>query len=207
MENTDTKPDTASTKITKSGKDILWQISTTNPPRINSQDVTDKAIIQQYVYTMIQFASHRGIPLSSTMMLSETTDVANTIVNAKNLSEGILASEGLVLLYNLVFICSGSLLGVMFYLLKTISDKIKNYTLLPMDAIEVNATIIIGVISEFIISELFTFDADTLGGSIETQKMTLALLGGFASDAMFSVLKGMVNKMKALFSSSDSNMN
>lgn len=122
-------------------------------------------------------------------------------VNSKNQSEGLLSSQGLVLFYNLLFICSASLLGVMFYLLKTISDKIKNYTLLPVDAIEVNATIIIGVISGFIISELFTFNASAIGSSIETQKMTLALLGGFSSDAMFSVLKGIVGKMKSLFSS------
>ncbi|MFK7907338.1 MAG: hypothetical protein AB8B69_19540, partial [Chitinophagales bacterium] len=122
-------------------------------------------------------------------------------VNAKNQAEGLLASQGLVLLYNLIFICSASLLGVMFYLLKTISDKIKNYTLLPVDAIEVNATIIIGIISGFIISELFTFTPEAMGGSVESQKMTLALLGGFSSDAMFSVLKGIVNKMKSVFSS------
>lgn len=121
-------------------------------------------------------------------------------VNSKNQAAGLLASEGLVLLYNLLFICSASLLGVMFYLLKTISDKIKNYTLLPVDAIEVNATILIGVISGFIVSELFHFNSSAVGSSIETQKMTLALLGGFSSDAMFSVLKGIVNKMKALFS-------
>lgn len=139
-----------------------------------------------------------AIALVTLIVISLSPDV-----NAKNQAQGLLASEGLVLLYNLIFICSASLLGVMFYLLKTISDKIKNYTLLPVDAIEVNATIIIGVISGFIVSELFTFNANALGGSIETQKMTLALLGGFSSDAMFSVLKGVVNKLKTLFVSGD----
>ena len=121
-------------------------------------------------------------------------------VNEKNQAAGILASSGMTLLYNLLFICSASLLGVMFYLLKTISDKIKNYTLLPVDAIEVNSTIIIGLISGFIISELFNFDIDTIASSIEMQKMTLALLGGFSSDAIFSTLQAIVNKVKALFS-------
>ena len=124
-------------------------------------------------------------------------------VNSENQAAGLLASQGMVLFYNLVFICSASLLGVLFYLLKTISDKIKNYTLLPVDAIEVNATILIGVISGFIISELFTFNSAAMGSSIETQKMTLALLGGFSSDAMFSVLKSVVNKLKSLLSSSN----
>lgn len=93
----------------------------------------------------------------------------------------------------------------MFYLLKTISDKIKDHTLLHVDAIEVNATIIIGVISGFIIAELSKFDGNAFNASIETQKMTLALLGGFSSDAIFSVLKGIVNKTKALFSGPDGN--
>lgn len=120
-------------------------------------------------------------------------------VNGINQEAGILASSGKVLLLNLLLICSASLLGVMFYLLKTISNKIKNYTLLPIDSIDLNATILIGIMSGFIMAELFSFSAGTLGGSIVTQKMTLALLGGFASDAIFSVLKGIVSKLKALF--------
>ncbi|MGB1242159.1 MAG: hypothetical protein ACPG49_06540 [Chitinophagales bacterium] len=136
------------------------------------------------------------IALILLIMISLSPDV-----DAKNQAEGLLAASGITLLYNLLFICSASLLGVMFYLLKTISDKIKNCTLLPVDAIEVNATILIGLISGFIISELFTFNSGAMGGSIETQKMTLALLGGFSSDAIFSILKGIVNKTKILFSS------
>lgn len=117
-------------------------------------------------------------------------------VNEDNLSAGLLASSGTVLLANLVFVCSAALLGVMFYLLKTVSDKIKSYSLLPIDVIEVNTTILIGLISGFIIAELFAFTADPLGNNIELHKMTLALLGGFSSDVIFSVLQGIVNKAK-----------
>jgi len=135
------------------------------------------------------------VALVGLILLSLSPDV-----NSVNQSAGLLASQGKILLYNLLFICSASLLGVMFYLLKTINDKLRSFTLLPTDSIEVNTTILIGVIAGFIISELFTFNGSTLGNSIEVQKMTLALLGGFSSDAIFSVLKGVVNKMKALFS-------
>jgi len=135
-----------------------------------------------------------GIALICMILTSLSPDV-----NSVNQKAGLLNSNGSVLFYNLLFICSASLLGVMFYLLKTISDKIKNYTLLPVDSIEVNATIIIGVISGFIIAELFDFNESVMAGSVEAQKMTLALLGGFSSDAIFSVLKGIVNKTKALF--------
>ncbi|MEM1119646.1 MAG: hypothetical protein AAGJ18_04315 [Bacteroidota bacterium] len=121
------------------------------------------------------------------------------VVNQENQEQSILTLSGLDLFYNLLFICSASLLGVMFYLLKTISDKIKDYTLLPVDAIEINSTIIIGLISGFVVAELFTINFDSLPNSIEMQKMTLALLGGFSSDAIFSTLQAVVDKVKALF--------
>lgn len=121
-------------------------------------------------------------------------------VNAENQAAGILSGSGKVLLINLVFICSSALLGVMFFILKTINQKIKKYTLLPVDIIELNITIVIGVVSGFVVAELFTFSGATLGNEIEMQKMTLALLGGFSSDAIFSILQGIVNKVKLLFS-------
>jgi hypothetical protein len=120
------------------------------------------------------------------------------IVNEENQSKSILINSGWPLLFNLVFICSASLLGVMFYLLKTLMEKIKNYTLVPADALEINATIIIGIISGFIISELFTFSFGNLGEYVEVQKMSLALLGGFASNVIFSILNGFVNRLKAI---------
>ena len=112
------------------------------------------------------------------------------IVNEANQARGLLESSGVTLLYNLIFICAASLLGVMFYLLKTFGDKIKNYTLVIADAVELNAKIIIGVISGFVISELFAFTLSDMSNEyIEIHKMTLALLGGFSSDAIFSILK------------------
>ena len=121
------------------------------------------------------------------------------IVDEEHQAKGLLNSSGIPLLLNLLFICSASLLGVMFYLLKTISGKIKNYTLLPTDSLELNSTIIIGLISGFIIAELFSFTTSSaLTENIEINKMTLALLGGFSSDAIFSILQGIVNKVKML---------
>lgn len=137
------------------------------------------------------------IALASLIAVSLSSDV-----NAVNQAQGILASSGNVLLINLIFICSAALLGVMFFILKTITQKIKNYTLLPVDIIELNVTIVIGVLSGFVVAELFTFSGATLGNEIEMQKMTLALLGGFSSDAIFSILQGIVNKVKMLLATS-----
>jgi hypothetical protein len=122
-------------------------------------------------------------------------------VTADNQAKGILALNGLPLLENLGVIFFASLLGVMFYVLKTIKDKIDNFTLVEVDIFSFNISIMIGVVAGFIISELFTFSSTILGSSIEVHKMTLALLGGFASDAIFSALQNIVDKLKSLFAS------
>jgi hypothetical protein len=102
-------------------------------------------------------------------------------------------------LENLLVIFFASLLGVMFFVLKSIKDKIDTFTLVSVDIFSYNISIMIGIVSGFIISELFSFTSSIMGSSIEVHKMTLALLGGFASDAIFSILQNIVNKIKSLF--------
>jgi len=123
-------------------------------------------------------------------------------VNVDNQKIGLLESNGKILLLNLAFICAASLLGVMFYLLKTIGDKIKKSSLMPHDSIQLNAAIIIGIISGFVVTELFALNSDALDNTqfLVIHKMTLALLGGFSSDAIFSILSGIVAKFKNMFS-------
>ncbi len=122
------------------------------------------------------------------------------LVNEVNQNSGLLDSTGYTLLLNLVFICAASLLGVMFYLLKTLGDKIKSTTLLPYDSIQLNASIIIGIISGFVVTELFTLNDNTIENNfLVIHKMTLALLGGFSSDAIFSILQSIVNKFRSMF--------
>lgn len=122
-------------------------------------------------------------------------------VNIENQQKGLLNSHGMVLFVNLIFICSASLLGVMFYILKNLGQKIKQYTFLQVDALELDASIIIGVISGFVVSELFLFTiADLQNDYFAIQKMTLALLGGFSSDAIFSILQDIVKKFKNILS-------
>jgi len=122
------------------------------------------------------------------------------LVDETHQNSGLLESSGLILLINVIFICAASLLGVMFFLLKTMSEKIRNSTLLPHDSVELNADIVIGIISGFVITELFTIDSGSIDTSfLVVQKMTLALLGGFSSDAIFSTLKGIVAKVKNIF--------
>lgn len=120
-------------------------------------------------------------------------------VTTENQEKGLLALSGLPLLENLLVIFFASLLGVMFFVLKSIKDKIDTFTLVSVDIFSYNISIMIGIVSGFIISELFSFTSSIMGSSIEVHKMTLALLGGFASDAIFSILQNIVNKIKSLF--------
>lgn len=120
-------------------------------------------------------------------------------VTAENQEKGLLALSGLPLLENLLVVFFASLLGVMFFVLKSIKDKIDTFTLVSVDIFSYNISIMIGIVSGFIISELFSFTSSIMGSSIEVHKMTLALLGGFASDAIFSILQNIVNKIKSLF--------
>jgi hypothetical protein len=124
-------------------------------------------------------------------------------VNNENLSKGLLASSGKTLFYNLSFICSSSLLGVMFYSMKSMNEKIKSYTLTQVHVLELNSVILVGVISGFLISEVFSSIVTSgFKDSVVITKMTLSILGGFSSDAIFSILQGLVNKIKALLTPS-----
>ncbi|MFT4534883.1 MAG: hypothetical protein ACJA1A_003267 [Saprospiraceae bacterium] len=167
------------------------------------------SFIQRYIFDEEKMKKWWNIPiyskcfyLSLTALLAVIVISLSPIVNNANLSKGLLDSSGIDLLFNLIFICSSAMLGVMFYSLKSINDKIKTYTLTPIDVLELNSNILIGVISGFIISELFTVVLAQFGDYMEITKMTLAILGGFSADAIFSILQGIVNKLKMLLAPS-----
>ena len=108
-------------------------------------------------------------------------------------------NNGLSLLLNLTFLCSISGLGVAFYLLKNVSNSIQKGTLVPEDAIYYTALIFLGIIAGIILSEIISLY--TTSSDINLfNKSILALIGGFSSDAIFSVLQSLVTKVKQLFS-------
>lgn len=144
----------------------------------------------------------KGLVVSFLALFSVIAFSLSPNVNSESLSQGILSSSGITLFINLLFICSLALLGVMFYTIKSMNAKIKTYTLTEIDVLTLNSAILIGVISGFFISEVFSaLVTGGLGGSVLLSKMTLAILGGFSSDAIFTMLQDIVNKLKALFTS------
>ncbi|WP_378180641.1 hypothetical protein [Aquimarina sp. SS2-1] len=120
-------------------------------------------------------------------------------VNDASLDKGVLNNNGISLLLNLSFLASVSGLGVLFYLLKSVSISAKNSTLVPEDTIYYIAMIILGVIAGLISSEIISFYKTDPNDINLFNKSVLALIGGFSSDAIFSILQGIIDRIKAIF--------
>ncbi|WP_420572630.1 hypothetical protein [Kordia sp.] len=125
-------------------------------------------------------------------------------VNTDSLSKGVLSNSGLSLLLNIVFLCAISGLGVVFYLLKNVSEGVEKSTLMPEQAIYYIALIVLGLISGLILSEIVSSYNEGKDLSIFNNAV-LALIGGFSSDAIFSILQGIIDRIKSIFSVSSNN--
>jgi hypothetical protein len=124
------------------------------------------------------------------------------MVNDKSLDQGVLANNGLSLLYNLGFLASISGLGVLFNLLKTVSSSVINSTLIPEETVNYVSQIILGIISGLLLSEVIMFYTDNPSDINLFNKSVLALIGGFSSDAIFTVLQGLIERLKSIFTPS-----
>ena len=110
-----------------------------------------------------------------------------------------MSNSGKSLLLNLVFLASVSGLGVVFYMLKDVSSSVKDGTLIPEDTIYYVALVVLGVIAGLIMSEILSLYNSDPNGINLFNKSVLALVGGFSSDAIFSILQGVINKIKSIF--------
>ncbi|WP_299208309.1 hypothetical protein [uncultured Dokdonia sp.] len=125
-------------------------------------------------------------------------------VNNASLDLGVMNNHGLSLLLNLAFLSSISGLGVSFYMLRNVSTSVKNGNLIPEDSIYYIALIVLGVIAGLILSEilnLYTKDPEDIN---LFNKSVLALLGGFSSDAIFTILQGLIDRLKSIFAPTNS---
>jgi len=122
-------------------------------------------------------------------------------VNNDSLDEGLMKNHGLPLLLNMSFLVSVSGLGVLFYLLKDVSSAVKNNTLVSEESISYVAQIVLGIIAGLLMSEVISFYSGDPQGINLLDKTFLALFGGFSSDAIFTILQGVINKIKNLFTS------
>ncbi len=192
--------------------DIESLVNTHNLLCKNVAPATPKSI--KYIRTVKQDVTSnmklRKIPLVRNLILLAIIFLAVFIltgmsegVNDASLDKGILGNSGWPLLLNLAFLSSIAGLGVLFYLLKSVTVAVKSSTLVPEDNIYYFALIVLGVISGLIVSEIISVydkDPDTIN---LFNKSVLALIGGFSSDAIFSVLQGIIERIKAIFISSN----
>lgn len=124
-------------------------------------------------------------------------------VNNNSLDEGVLNNNGWSLLLNICFLASISGLGVLFFLLKKVSDSIKESTLVSEEAISYIAQIILGIIAGILMSEIISFYSNDPKSINLFNKSAMALIGGFSSDALFSILQNMIDRIKSIFVTSN----
>jgi len=120
-------------------------------------------------------------------------------VNNNSLDKGMMNNHGLPLLLNIGYLASVSGLGVLFYLLKSVSKSVKEGVLLPEESIEYMAQIVLGVIAGLILAEILSIYLTDPNSINLFNKSILALIGGFSSDAIFSILQGVIDRIKAVF--------
>lgn len=124
-------------------------------------------------------------------------------VNNSSLDKGVLNNDGLSLLLNLGFLSSIAGLGVLFHLLKKVSGDVLNSTLVPEETINYVSQILLGIMSGLIISEMIVFYSNNPNDINLFNKSLLALIGGFSADAIFSVLEGLILRLKNIFVPTD----
>lgn len=120
-------------------------------------------------------------------------------VNNDSLDKGVLANNGLSLLYNIGFLASIAGLGVLFHLLKSVSNSVVYSTLVPEETINYVSQIILGVISGLLLSEVIVFYSKDPEDINLFNKSVLALIGGFSSDAIFTILQSLISRLKSIF--------
>lgn len=122
------------------------------------------------------------------------------MVSNDSLKNGVMNSSGTILVLNLSYLAAVSGLGVLFYLLKEVSTSLKKATLVPEDSIAYMSQILLGIMAGLIMSEILApYVVDPQSQVSMFNKSVLALIGGFSSDAIFSILQGIINKIKSIF--------
>ena len=118
-------------------------------------------------------------------------------VSTENLSKGVLNNHGLSLLINLIFLSSASLMGAAFFLLSKLTRAVKEATLSPDDSTYYWAMLIMGILSGMILSEGVSVQKDLLSGSVETNRLIFAILGGFSSEIVYKILQSIMQKIQS----------
>jgi len=177
---------------------LIKNVQPATPKSINYLSIINTDGAQQTSYHKIPLVRNLMF-LALFFLIGFIVTALSPEVNNDSLDKGIMDNNGLSLLLNLTFLCSISGLGVSFYLLKSVSTAIQKGTLIPEDAIYYTALIFLGIIAGIILSEIISLYTTNSGINL-FNKSILALIGGFSSDVIFSILQSLIAKIKQLFS-------
>ncbi len=120
------------------------------------------------------------------------------LVNETNLVNGLLKSSGLVLMVNLLFISSVSCLGAVFSILPKVNWQVRHATYLPESNMHYWSTLMLGIFGGLIMGELLSLSYDIPGTPMKFDTIVFSLMGGFASESVFHILKTLMAKIQQL---------
>lgn len=130
-------------------------------------------------------------------------------VSTTELSKGILHSSGWILLANFVFLSSAAAIGASFLVLSNIRNKFTDGSYHPDQNSSYWVTILLGIIGGIIMSEFVNVqpsDIENMSAAADNSyvnnKMLFALLGGFSSKLVYSVLNKLIVAAESLVSGS-----
>lgn len=147
----------------------------------------------------------RSIPLVRNFIVLAVISIVALImsglsseVSKENLSKGILLNSGFPLLLNLIFLCSASAIGAVFYMLSKLTAQVKAATFDPSESSNYWARLIMGILSGLIMSEIIVLNQDPDSASVEMNRLLFALLGGFSSEAVYQILEGLIERIRTI---------
>ena len=147
---------------------------------------------------------YRSIPLIRNFIILAILSILALIstglspnVNHENLSKGILANAGFSLFLNLIFLCSASAIGAVFFMLSKLTTEVKQATFDPTETSNYWARLIMGILSGLIMSEIIVLNQEMETASVEMNRLLFALLGGFASEVVYKILEAIIQKIQS----------
>ena len=142
----------------------------------------------------------RNLVILSVILLVAYVCLGQTkYVTNDSLDKGFLNNQGVSLILNFSFLASIAGLGVLFQLLKKVSTAVLDSTLVPEETINYVSQILLGVISGILLSEVISIYTQNPEDINLFNKSVLALIGGFSSDAIFTMLEGLISRLKNIF--------
>ena len=124
-------------------------------------------------------------------------------VNGTTLAKGILHSKGFPLLMNFIYLSASASIGASFYILSNYHTRFKDGTYHPDQDVENWVLIILGVIGGIILSQLIPIDIekfDQKDNLFHLNREIFALLGGFSSKFIYTILNKIICSYQMVFS-------